>query len=197
MYEFRSLTDEPVELREDESGRPLIRGYAAVFNSLSHNLGGFVERIMPGAFDRTLREVAEGKRVVAMRVQHEGGLTTVGTTANGSLRLSVNKRGLLYESLTLPDTTAARDLLELIRGGYITKSSFAFSVPSRDGERWLLDKAPAIRELLDVDLYDVAPVDGPAYEASSVSARVAVFNEAIRNVAKFKKTRTHHLTLFR
>lgn len=197
MHEFRSLTDEPVELREDETGRPLIRGYAAVFNSLSHDLGGFVERILPGAFDRTLREVAEGKRVVSMRVQHEGGLTTVGTTANSSLRLSVNKRGLLYESMSLPDTTAARDLLELIRGGYITKSSFAFSVPNRDGERWLLEKSPAVRELLDIDLYDVAPVDGPAYEASSVSARSAIFAEARRNVDAYRKARLRHLTLFR
>ena len=38
-----------VEIKEVE-GKPMIRGYAAVFNSPSQDLGGFVEYVRPGAF---------------------------------------------------------------------------------------------------------------------------------------------------
>ena len=188
MQTFRSINEQPVEFRAGDDDKPtIITGYAAVFNSLSHDLGGFLERIMPGAFDRTLREIHEGKRQVAARIQHDGGLTTVGTTGNESLRLSVNKTGLKYEIVALPDTSAARDLVELVRGGYISKSSFAFSIPNFDGERWLWDKTPPIRELIDIDLHDVAPVDGPAYEATSVSARAGALDIARQSVVKRKQ----------
>ena len=45
------------ELRAKGDGKlPAIAGYAAVFGQYSQNLGGFVEMIAPGAFDRVLRE---------------------------------------------------------------------------------------------------------------------------------------------
>lgn len=175
--QHRSITDLPVELR-DADGRRTIVGYAATFNSLSHDLGGYRETINPSAFDRTLRDVESGKRHVSARIQHDGGLSTVGTTANGSLRLSKDAKGLKYEIVDLPDTTAGRDLMTLVSGGYISKSSFAFSIPSKDkGVKWNFADSPPTRELLDVDLIDVAPVDGPAYEATSVEARSAALAE--------------------
>lgn len=173
----RSVTDKPVEIRA-EGDRRVISGYAAVFNSLSHDLGGYRETISPKAFNRTLREIAEGKRSVAARIQHEGGLSTVGTTTNGSLVLSIDGVGLKYDIVDVPDTSAGRDLLTLVGGGYISKSSFAFSIPNRDiGVKWDFNTTPPTRELLDVDLIDVAPVDGPAYEATSVEARSAALAE--------------------
>lgn len=175
--QHRSVTEKPVGIRA-EGDRRVISGYAAVFNSLSHDLGGYRETINPRAFDRTLKEVSEGKRHVAARIQHEGGLSTVGTTANASLRLSKDAVGLRYEIVDIPNTSAGRDLVELVSGGYISKSSFAFSIPNRDkGVSWNFSDNPPTRELLDVDLVDVAPVDGPAYEATSVEARCAALAE--------------------
>lgn len=169
--QFRSLNDSPVLVRAD-GDRRTITGRAATFNSLSHDLGGYREKINAGAFDRTLQDIAAGRRHVSARIQHDGGLSTVGTTANGSLRVFKDAHGLNYELVEPPDTQAARDLLTLVQGGYINKSSFAFTVPDRtNGMKWDYTTTPPTRELLDVDLIDVAPVDGPAYESTSVEAR--------------------------
>ena len=45
-----------VELRAAEDGIIRLGGYALKFNKLSQNLGGFVERIAPGALTKTLRD---------------------------------------------------------------------------------------------------------------------------------------------
>lgn len=169
--QFCSVTDAPVEVRAEGEHRT-IRGRAATFNSLSHDLGGYREKINSRAFDRTLEDIVAGRNHVSARIQHDGGLSIVGTTKNGSLRLFKDSGGLNYELTSLPDTQSARDLMTLVSGGYINKSSFAFSVPDRaNGMRWDYTTNPPTRELLDVDLIDVAPVDGPAYEATSVEAR--------------------------
>ena len=169
--QFCSVTEAPVQVRA-EGDRRTIHGRAATFNSLSHDLGGYREKINSRAFDRTLEDVAAGRNHVSARIQHDGGLSIVGTTKNGSLRLFKDGSGLNYELTALPDTQSARDLLTLVQGGYINKSSFAFTVPDRaNGMRWDYTTNPPTRELLDVDLVDVAPVDGPAYESTSVEAR--------------------------
>jgi HK97 family phage prohead protease len=170
MNELRTVCDAPVEVRE-EAGKHKIRGYAAVFDSISVDLGGFKEIIRRGAFDASMSEIKAGKRDVSARIQHEGGLATVGRISNGSLKLWVDSRGLGYE-IDPPDTQAGRDLVTLVSGGFIDKSSFAFRIRP-EGRKWNRDSSPPIQELLSVDIIDVAPVDGPAYEATTVQARSA------------------------
>lgn len=180
MQPFRSLSNCPVEFRED-GGRPSLSGYAAVFDTESHDLGGYREVIKHGAFDATLKDINSGKRSISARVQHEGGLTTIGNTANGTLLLNADTRGLKYHIFP-PDTSAGRDIVELVKGGYINKSSFAFSL-RKGGESWDLKQNPPLRELRAVDLHDVAPVDGPAYEETSVQAR----SLTLQNMQEFSR----------
>ena len=165
-HQERALFDSPeFEIRKKQDGKRTVRGYAAVYDSLSEDLGGFREIIRKGAFDNALEE----KQPVSARVQHEAGLSTVGTTESGTLLLGADSKGLWYE-VDPPDTNAGRDLVALLERGDIRYSSFAFSV--RDGgERWNWESDPPVRELLDVNLYDVAPVDGPAYRATSAEVR--------------------------
>lgn len=155
----------PIELRE-VAGKKVLSGYAALYNSLSEDLGGFVERIMPGAFDRALKE---GQEVIA-RAEHDTRLL-LGRRSNGTLRLSTDGKGLKYE-VDIPDTQAGRDVAVLVARGDVRGSSFAFSIPDpQKGQRWTTEENQPLRELIDLDLVDVATTALPAYPETSVSAR--------------------------
>jgi HK97 family phage prohead protease len=178
--ETRAISDK-IEVRSD-GGRTTISGYAAVFNSLSEDLGGFVEVIRPGAFQAAL---AAGQDVRGL-VNHDPNLL-LGRTASGTMRLAEDKRGLRYE-IDAPDTQLARDLVELLRRGDLTGSSFAFTV-AKDGDLWRDEQGNTIRELHAVDtLYDVGPVVYPAYKTTvSEAARRSLERFVRRNETEFDK----------
>jgi HK97 family phage prohead protease len=159
-----------VEFREDPStGKrlPVLRGYAAVFNSESNNLGGFVEVIDKRAFDRVL---SKNPDVYAL-FNHDRSLI-LGNTSNGTLKLSVDDYGLRYEAYP-DDTSVARDVTTWVQNRTVKASSFAFAVDraaANGGESW--DKGPRglrKRTVTDIALLDdVSVVTRPAYDASSV-----------------------------
>ncbi|MAS42238.1 MAG: HK97 family phage prohead protease [Rhodobacteraceae bacterium] len=140
-----------------------IIGYAALFDSLSHNLGGFVERVQPGAFARSLGEAPD---VVALF--HHDARAVLGRTRSGTLRLAEDSRGLQFE-LDVANTTAGRDVLESVGRGDITGASFAFKA-RRDAWTETDDGTP-LRTLIDVDLLDVTITPAPAYPETSVARR--------------------------
>jgi HK97 family phage prohead protease len=139
-------------------------GYASVFDAASEDLGGFREYVRKGAFTRTLREGAD---VLAL-VHHRPELV-LGRRSAGTLRLSEDDRGLAFD-LTLPDTTAARDLAVSVDRGDIKGASFSFTVPAR-GDRWSKAEGRTIRELLDVNLHDITVTATPAYPDTEVARR--------------------------
>lgn len=142
---------------DDEGFARSFSGYAAVFNSPSEPLP-FVETIAPGAFKRSLNS---GREVRAF-VNHNSD-SPLATTKNNSLRLVEDERGLRVD-MTLPDTTAGRDLSVLLREGVVHSMSFGFAVP-RGGDVWSEDGQA--RELREVILYEVSVVTGfPAYAAT-------------------------------
>ena len=152
-----------VELRAGTSGLGVLAGYAAVFNRHSQNLGGFVEQVDPAAFNKSL---ADGVPVMA-RGNHDDAML-LGTTWAGTLRLSVDGTGLLYE-VDLPDTSAGRDFRALAERGDVKWSSFAFR--TIEDEWGVTEQGFPLRTLRAVQLVDVAPVNSPAYLDTSVAAR--------------------------
>ena len=149
-----------IESRLDsKEGKDVVIGHAAVFNSLSEDLGGFRERIEPGAFDDVL------DNDVRAYFNHDPNFL-LGRVSAGTLRLGVDEKGLRYE-LDIPDTTAGRDLKENMRLGNITQSSFAFTL-GRDGDSWERnEEGNDIRIIHKVNrLYDVSPVSLPAYPSA-------------------------------
>lgn len=170
------------EFRVDNSDEFPISGYAAVFNSLSQDLGGFKEKIHPKAFDRALRE----KHDVRALVDHDPS-RIVGRTKSGTLKLDTDKHGLRV-AIKPPDTSIGRDLMTSIRRGDIDQMSFAFRVTE---ERWQwasrdADQETDIRELLDLDLFDVSAVTYPAYEQTEIDARsrAGVLDAAIKAMVR-------------
>lgn len=153
------------EVRAEPDSRT-IRGYAAVFGSESEDLGGFTEYIAPGAFDGVLNDD------VRALVNHNDNLI-LGRTSSGTLRLSVDERGLAYE-FDVPNTSYGNDLLESVRRGDITQSSFGFTVAEDawDYEGKGMGKKKPKRTIKKVArLYDVSPVTYPAYPDTSVALR--------------------------
>jgi HK97 family phage major capsid protein/HK97 family phage prohead protease len=148
------------EVRVSPSGG--IAGYAAVFNQLSEDLGGFRERILPGAFSRSLASAD-----VRCLFNHNPE-QILGRSKSGTLRLSEDRAGLYFDC-DLPDTQLGRDLRTIIKRGDISECSFSFSAV---GQNWIDGQdGKTIRELTDVDLFDVSPVTFAAYPQTSVSAR--------------------------
>ena len=165
-----------VELRMEEvDGKPRLRGYAAVYNQLSVDFGGWREIIRPGAFTNSL---ALGPDVRAV-IDHEGGLNTIGRTRNGTLKLSEDTQGLRVE-IEPPDTQAGRDIVTLVQRGDLNQMSFAFWT-KRDN--WLEQDEFILRELheVDIDGGDVAVVTYPAYPQTSVQMRSMMNLPAIPN----------------
>lgn len=163
----RRIISTSVELRKKDGTPGMLQGYGALYESMSEDLGGFREVIRAGAFDRALREGQD----ILIRAEHDSKLL-LGRTSSGTARVTADDKGLRYE-VDVPDTQAGRDTMELVRRRDISQSSFAFSIPTPEtGERWSVQADGSIlRELLDVDLHDCAPVSTPAYSQTSVSAR--------------------------
>ncbi|WP_052707458.1 HK97 family phage prohead protease [Streptomyces rubellomurinus] len=142
-----------VEVRAT-TGQMTIGGYAAKFNKLSRNLGGFVERIDPGFFAKS---EGDGWPEAMARYNHDDDFL-LGTIAGGTLRLVVDGVGLDY-SADLPSARA--DVYELVQRGDVTRSSFAFYTFEDDWS--MTDQGFPLRTLLSGQLVDVAPVNTPAY----------------------------------
>lgn len=157
----RRFTSVPVEIRAG-SDKPTIGGYAAKFDRMSQNLGGFVERINTGFFNKSR---GDGWPGALARHNHDDNLL-LGTTGAGTLRLLVDEIGLDY-AVDVPQTRM--DVYELVQRGDVRQSSFAF-IPFEDD--WTTsDQGFPLRTLISGRLIDVASVNTPAYEDTSTALR--------------------------
>lgn len=161
--EIRTSPRGLIELRKNPDLPPALTGYASVYNRTSQNLGGFVEQVAPGTFDKSLAD----KVPVMARYNHDDNFL-LGTSDAGTLQLVSDGTGLNY-TVELPDTTVGRDLQVLAARGDLRYSSFAFQTIS---DEWgLTDAGFPLRTLTGVQLIDVAPVNNPAYRDASVGLR--------------------------
>lgn len=163
-YESRATVG-TVELREHEGGGATITGMAALFDTLSENMGGFREIIAKGAFDETDFSDVRGL------FNHDANFV-LGRSVADTLRIKVTKRGLKY-SIDAPNTQTIRDLvIEPIKRGDITQSSYGFVV-GRGNDDWdENDDGVLIRTLRRINkVVDVSPAVFAAYSDTSVAVR--------------------------
>lgn len=164
--EIRLTEGDDIEVRAGIGEQPpRLVGYAAVYNSLSADLGGFKERILPGAF----KGAVTGNGDIRALVDHDS-TKLLGRTSNGTLRVMEDERGLRVE-VDLPDTSYARDVRTLVARKDVRGMSFGFRVPE-GGQRFTKEGGQTIRELTNIDLREVTVTSIPAYGATSVQVRV-------------------------
>lgn len=149
----------------------IVEGYATTFNEpyTLYEEDGFRirEQIDRNAFDGA--EMAD----VIFQFDHEG--RVFARTTNGTLSLMADDHGLFVRA-DLGGTEEGRKLYEDIKGGYITRMSFAFTISGTEEKRTkdgdtvdYLETVTKIRRL-----YDVSAVSIPANDGTEISARNAL-----------------------
>lgn len=158
--EIRNIS---AEVTVDEESRK-VEGYALLFNVPSDGLD-IEEIIEPGALDG----VIEKSNVFALLNHDERrGILARSKKGVGTLSLTVDGKGLRYR-FDAPRTALGDELLEYLKRGEVTESSFAFTVAEdvweKKGETWK-------RTIKKIDeLYDVSPVYDAAYSKTTVYMR--------------------------
>lgn len=155
----------PLEVRiMEEDTTPKISGYAAVFNQLSNDLGGFREKIKRGFFADVL------ENDVRALFNHDENMV-LGRTKNGTLTLEEDNKGLKIE-ITPPETSYARDLMNLIKRGDVDQMSFQWITEKDEWDSSDLNNVT--RTLIKArNLYDISPVTFPAYPQTKAAVRSA------------------------
>jgi len=159
-----------------EENQMIVEGRAVVFNqpTVLFKMDGneYHEVIEPEALDEA------DMRDVVFRYNHNDNLFVMARTRGGSLELTKDADGLLMRA-KLFDIQQARDLYTLIKAGAIDKMSFAFTIREES-----FDKETRTWHVRKIDkVFDVAAVDQPAYDATSISARKVLELESERMAA--------------
>lgn len=160
MRELRSCN---YELRTTTPESRQVEGYAIVFNKESRNLGGFTEVIEP----RAIEGILEKSDILCLLNHNEDrGVLARSKYGAGSLELEVDSIGLKYR-FEAPNTALGDELLEGIKRGDISTSSFAFTI---DKDTWTKNTDGTYLRTINQfkELFDVSPVYRPAYDSTSV-----------------------------
>jgi len=171
----RANFTENVEVRDNESGLPTLTGHFSVFNEWteinSSWEGRFMERVAPGAFEKTFSENRKGMRVLF----DHGKDPSIGNKVLGPIDvLRSDERGAYYE-VPLFDTSYNRDLVPGLKAGSYG-SSFRFKVMREDVERnpeRSEHNPEGIQErtILEAKVMEFGPVAFPAYAGATAGVR--------------------------
>jgi Escherichia/Staphylococcus phage prohead protease len=162
--DLETRTLDAAELRVESRGlRPVIRGYAIVYNRLSEVLGFFREQIAPEAIQSTLREGVDLRALV----NHDPNVL-LGRMKSGTLRVETDSHGFRVE---IDPPASATGILESIGRGDVSGMSFAFRTLA---DKWDETVEPPIRTVTDMLVREVSVVTFPAYPQTDVALRSLV-----------------------
>jgi HK97 family phage prohead protease len=161
------------ELRAAAAEDFVLEGTAVSYDCLSQDVGGFFERIMPGAFTRSLKAGQDTKCLL----NHDANVV-LGRTKSGTLQLQDTPTGLRFRCQLDRNNSTHRDIYASVKRKDLSECSFAFVIApggdtfdevTQNGKRFMR------RTVTDVaELRDIAIVTYPAYNATgatSVDAR--------------------------
>ncbi len=159
-----------LESANNDENKQLVEGYAAVFNQRTliweSEWSGwkYMEVIDRNAFN------GADMNDTVFKYNHGDVAMILARASNNTLTMNTDDKGLRI-SADIIDTNNGTDVYKLIKRGDLNKMSFAFTVKS---ERTEVDKENKIytRTITAFDkIYDVAVVDFPAYDGTSIQAR--------------------------
>lgn len=155
----------------DTPNETTLRGHAAVFNSLSEDLGGFRELLAPGAFRAALRKNPD----VRLLFNHDPNFV-MARTASGTLELREDSTGLHVFARVDKSMTWVSDLRTAMQRGDIDQMSFAFTLGQRENaDTWAITEDGSIVRTINADgiddLFDVSVVTYPAYTSTQADMR--------------------------
>jgi uncharacterized protein len=158
LDEKRTIAYSNLEVRAEGNGNTLV-GYAALFDSPSEPMP-FIEYVKRGAFSKTLNDGAD----VRLLIDHEG--VPLARSKSGTLALEEDERGLRVEAELDPMNPDAARIMSAMKRGDLSQMSFAFRTIK---DNWNTDRS--VRELREVQLFDVSVVTFPAYEETVAELR--------------------------
>lgn len=181
------LDADAAEVRAEGDGRTLF-GHFSVFNSWyevnSRWEGHFMERVVPGAFQRTLTE----RRSQIKALYDHGADPQLGNKPLGSFtQLREDAKGGMYE-IALIDTDYNRDFIIPAAKAGLLGASFRFSVAD-DGQQWDDNPTRSVhnpeglpeRSITDANVFELGPVTFPASAAATAAVRSDEFFDRLLN----------------
>jgi hypothetical protein len=162
----------------DRSEELWVEGYATRFNSptVLFEIEGTEYREQIGSQAFTDCDMSD----VIFNYNHSG--KVMARTRNHTLQLAVENEGL-YIRARLDGTEEGRRLYDEIKGGYIDRMSFQFTIREESYDQkehlWTVERIKR--------LYDVSAVDIPAYDDTSIEARRNSILEAEAEDARLRK----------
>ena len=172
----RSIDDIPTIIA-DEKLR-VVSGYALKFNTLSCDLGGYIETIDPSALDETIIKQSD----IFAVINHSydcGGVLARSRFGKGKLLITVDNIGLRYE-FKLSDSPVHNQLRQYLDDEIITKSSFSFTISdyqwvnNSDGSEYVDENGLQRLIIKRFDkIFDVSPVFEPAYQDTECKIRTS------------------------
>ncbi len=154
----------------DDENKQLVEGYAAVFNQRAliweSEWSGwkYMEVIDRNAFDGA--DMSD----TVFKYNHGDIAMVLARASNNTLIMNTDDKGLRI-SADIIDTNNGTDVYKLIKRGDLNKMSFAFTVKNERSESDRENKIYT-RTITAFDkIYDVAVVDFPAYDGTSIQAR--------------------------
>ena len=159
----------------NEGEKQKIFGYGSVYYDVTPETeyriwDNYVERIMPGMFDRAIREQHDVRGLF----NHDSNII-LGRSTSGTMLLALDSKGLRYEIDYDPnDPDHVRVKAKMDRKD-VTGSSFSF-----DPMEWTIREEGdlTVVEMRDCVLYDVGPVTYPAYEGANSGMRALKRSDA-------------------
>jgi len=159
--------DTVIGYSKEDRNEVRLSGLAIPYNRLSDNpiqgMPDIKERIMPGAFTRSLES---GKDVV-MLWNHE--LKYIfGRTSRGTLKLHEGDEGVSFNNVP-PESSWTKDLIPSIKRGDYSNMSFSFKDDVKAG--MTLENGKYVRNVTQATLYEISLVPFAVYETTSVGLR--------------------------